>query len=54
MLTRDSAHRAFHEVARVPGHVSSEAVANQVNIPKRKVLLALQKVTEGKEWGGWS
>lgn len=49
MLTRDSAHRAFHEVARVPGHVSSEAVANQVNILKRKVLLALQKVTEGKE-----
>lgn len=46
-LTCDSAHCAFHEVARVPGHVSSEAVADQVNIPERKVLLPLQKVTEG-------
>lgn len=45
-LTRDSAHRAFHEVASVPSHVSSKAVADQVNIPKRKILLLLQEVTK--------
>ena len=40
-LTCDSAHRSFHEVARIPGHMCSEAVANQVDIPERKIVLLL-------------
>lgn len=53
-LTRDSAHRAFHEVASIPSHVSSKAVADQVNIPKRKTILLLQEGTEVCEWRAWS
>lgn len=49
-LTRDPAHRACHEVASVPGHVSSEAVADQMNIPKRKAVLLLQEGTIVCEW----
>lgn len=44
-LTRDPAHRACHEVASIPGHMSSEAVADQMNIPKRKAVLLLQEGT---------
>lgn len=44
--TCDSAHRALHEVASVPSHVSSEAVADQVDIPKRKIVLFLREVTK--------
>lgn len=44
--TCDPAHRAFHEVASVPSHVSSEAVADQVNIPERKIILLLQEATK--------
>lgn len=44
--TCDSAHRAFHEVASIPSHVSAEAIANQVDIAKRKIILLLWEVTE--------
>lgn len=41
-LTRNSAHCAFYKVAGVPSRMSSKAVANQVNILERKVILLLQ------------
>lgn len=44
--TCDSAHRAFHEVASIPCDVSSQAIADQVNIPKRKLILLLQEITK--------
>lgn len=49
-LTRDPAHCACHEVASVPSHMSAEAVANQMNIPKRKAVLLLQEGTIVCEW----
>lgn len=48
-LTSDSAHCSFHKVARESSHVCSKAVANQVNIPKRKLFLFLHKVTKEHE-----
>lgn len=45
-LTRDSAHRALHEVASVPSHMGSKAVADQVNISERKIILLLQESTK--------
>ncbi|KAL0613240.1 hypothetical protein AAY473_016708 [Plecturocebus cupreus] len=38
------------QVASIPGHVRSEAVADQVDIPERKFILLLQKVTK-EDWG---
>lgn len=48
-LTCYSAHCSFHKVAHISSHMCSKAIANQVNVPKRKLFFLLKRVIKERE-----
>lgn len=48
-LTCYSAQCSFHKVANISSHMRSKAIANQVNVRKRKFFLLLKKGIKERE-----